>query len=509
MGSRSISISSTRPTRGRPGGRPSARSHGWSRRGWCEPSGVSNVNRAQLDEALEHAPVRAVEVALSVFDVRTLRGGIVDRCAEHGIALLAHSPLGGPAGPERLDRLDGVRAVADRHAATPAQIALAWLLDLHPTVVAIPGARTPEAARSVARAAHLRLEPEDRAILAQAVDAPSPRAPRKHARTGDVVVVMGIPGAGKSRVAGDYVARGYQRLNRDERGGSLRELATALDESLAAGERHVVLDNTYLTRAARSFVVEAAERHGLAARCLWLDTPLAQAQVNLASASSRLRLSALAGGAAGTCARAGARRPDLPDAGLPRARGARPGRGLRNRGADPVRARAAAGRTGAGVLVAAAALDRPGWRVALDGCDPDAPHLLFDWRPGGAVDAREPAARLARRSGAGSSPRSVRIRQGRRSAGAARRSRASPSRSRRGTASTSRGRPSWARALRTARSRPRSARAQSSSDSASCGRPPQQQPADSTGWMTGSPRRSGVLVFTALTIAPCIPSATA
>ena len=42
-----------------------------------------------------------------------------------------------------------------------------------------------------------------------------------------------------------------------------------------------MLDNTYLTRAARSHAVEAAARHGVPARCVWLDTPLAQAQVNL------------------------------------------------------------------------------------------------------------------------------------------------------------------------------------------------------------------------------------
>ena len=92
---------------------------------------------------------------------------------------------------------------------------------------------------------------------------------------------MGIPGAGKSRIAEEHVARGYLRLNRDELGGSLRDVAGALDEALAAGARRVVLDNTYLTRAARSHVVEAAGRHGAAARCIWLDTPLAQAQVNL------------------------------------------------------------------------------------------------------------------------------------------------------------------------------------------------------------------------------------
>src|SRR5690242_5502665 len=92
---------------------------------------------------------------------------------------------------------------------------------------------------------------------------------------------MGIPGAGKSRLAADYMESGYARLNRDERGGSLRALAAELDAELAADARRVVLDNTYLTRAARNRVIETAERHGAAARCVWLDTPLAQAQVNL------------------------------------------------------------------------------------------------------------------------------------------------------------------------------------------------------------------------------------
>jgi aryl-alcohol dehydrogenase-like predicted oxidoreductase len=41
--------------------------------------GVANVNRAQLDEALELAPIAAVQVALSVFDESALRGGVVER----------------------------------------------------------------------------------------------------------------------------------------------------------------------------------------------------------------------------------------------------------------------------------------------------------------------------------------------------------------------------------------------------------------------------------------------
>jgi predicted kinase len=92
---------------------------------------------------------------------------------------------------------------------------------------------------------------------------------------------MGIPGAGKTRRAEDYVARGYLRLNRDERGGSLRDLNRALDEALASGARRIVLDNTYLTRASRNHVIETASRHRAGIRCVWIDTPLAQAQVNL------------------------------------------------------------------------------------------------------------------------------------------------------------------------------------------------------------------------------------
>ena len=37
------------------------------------------------------------------------------------------------------------------------------------------------------------------------------------------------------------------------------------------------------------------------------------------------------------------------------------------------------------MLVAAAALGRPGWVEALAEADPRAPHLVFDWRPAGTA----------------------------------------------------------------------------------------------------------------------------
>ena len=238
--------------------------------------GVCNVNRSQLDEALGYAPIAAVQVALSRFDDRALRGGVLERCANLGITLIAHSPLGGPRRVRRLARDETLADVGRAHDATAEEVALAWLLGLDPVVVVIPGARSPGAARSAARAATLDLADEERTRLGR------PRTRRaRPTRRGDVVLVMGVQGAGKSRVAAELAGRGYLRLNRDERGGSLREVAAALDDALGSGTREVVLDNTYLTRASRSDVVETAARYGVPVRCVWLDTPLAQAQVNL------------------------------------------------------------------------------------------------------------------------------------------------------------------------------------------------------------------------------------
>ena len=73
---------------------------------------------------------------------------------------------------------------------------------------------------------------------------------------------MGMPGAGKSMLALDLEARGYERLNRDLRGGSLSDLVVALDAGLSDGRRRWVLDNTYPSRKSRNEVIECAWRHG-------------------------------------------------------------------------------------------------------------------------------------------------------------------------------------------------------------------------------------------------------
>jgi aryl-alcohol dehydrogenase-like predicted oxidoreductase len=348
--------------------------------------GVCNVTRAQLDEAVEVAAISAVQIALSVFDDTALRSGMVDRCAELGIALIAHSPLGGPRRAPRLGRRAELAEIAREHGITEAEASLAWILGLGPHVVAVAGARRPETARSLARAASVRLEEKAQTRL-------TPRRARGTRATGDreVVVVMGIPGAGKSRIAAAHVERGFTRLNRDERGGSLREIAAALDETLAGGTRRVVLDNTYLTRASRSHVLDVAARHGVSARCIWLDTPLAQAQVNLVERLlerfGRLpapdELDALSKTEPGVMAPTRQMRalrelePPGDDEGFTEV--------------ERVPFERTAGRGASAVLVAASAVtELPGE------LDRNAPHLVFDWRPGGVpADLEREVATLA------------------------------------------------------------------------------------------------------------------
>jgi aryl-alcohol dehydrogenase-like predicted oxidoreductase len=345
--------------------------------------GVANINRPQLEEALEITDVAAVQVALSPYDDRAVRGGLVAYSEQRGVTVMAHSPLGGPRRAAGLERRQALAGIAARRGATPAEIALAWLLDISPSVVPIPGARPPETARSAARAAKVRLDADDRVLLADG-RRPAPLARRRSVAGAEVVLLMGIPGAGKSRVAEQFVAKGHVRLNRDEVGGSLRQLASILDERLSDGEQRVVLDNTYLTRAARSYVVETATRHGASTRCVWIDTPLAQAQVNLVE---RLldRFGSLP--TLEETRRLSRREPGLlmPTSQMRALRELEPpsaDEGFAAIEVVPFSRLARPGRAGRGVFVAAAALERPGWKAVIRRGATRAPHLVFDWTPG-------------------------------------------------------------------------------------------------------------------------------
>jgi aryl-alcohol dehydrogenase-like predicted oxidoreductase len=335
--------------------------------------GLCNVNRRQLDEALELAPIAAVQVALSPGELGALRGGVVERCAALGITVLAHSPLGGPGRAPRLARDPRFAAAAARLGVSAQEVALAWLRRLDAAIVPVAGATRVESAAALARAARLELGEEDAARL-PAPHARPPAPPADSERR--VVLVMGPQGAGKTTAAARWTGEGHERLNRDERGGTLRALARVLDARLAGGARRLVLDNTYLTRAQRREIIDAAWRHGAAVNGVWLDAPLEVAQANVVR-----RMLAHHGRLLEPGEMRRADRPEsLPPAALLRAR-----RELEPPVADegfatlevvPVAPRPSGSR--AGVFVAAEALPAARW-PAGEG----AARLVFAWRPEG------------------------------------------------------------------------------------------------------------------------------
>ena len=66
---------------------------------------------------------------------------LVDFCREREIAFVAFFPLGSAfaGGPAKLAADPAVAAVADKHGATPSQVALAWLLARYDRMLLIPG----------------------------------------------------------------------------------------------------------------------------------------------------------------------------------------------------------------------------------------------------------------------------------------------------------------------------------------------------------------------------------
>jgi aryl-alcohol dehydrogenase-like predicted oxidoreductase/histidinol phosphatase-like enzyme/predicted kinase len=251
--------------------------------------GLCNVTVGQIVDARRIADIESVQVELSVWQDAHFLSGVAEYCARHRLTLLAYRPLGGRRSRARTAADPALAEVAARHAATPAEIALAWLADLSDVIVPLPGATREETARSAARAIGLALTDEDRRLLDARFPAGASlrrghdRVAVSHVRQdAEVVLVMGLPAAGKTTFSERLVARGYRRLNRDDRGGRVRGLLPALDAALAAGERQIVLDNTYVSRKSRAEVVRAAADRGVAVRCVWLSTPVEDAQVNAA-----------------------------------------------------------------------------------------------------------------------------------------------------------------------------------------------------------------------------------
>jgi aryl-alcohol dehydrogenase-like predicted oxidoreductase len=117
--------------------------------------GVSNFNVKQLERARKVATIVSVQNRFSLAD----RGSedVLAHCEKLGIAFLPWYPLGDGAAL----KLSRVRKLAEKRKATPAQIAIAWLLAKSPVMLPIPGTGKVAHLEENMAAARLKLSKED------------------------------------------------------------------------------------------------------------------------------------------------------------------------------------------------------------------------------------------------------------------------------------------------------------------------------------------------------------
>ncbi len=152
--------------------------------------GLSEVTVEELDRAHAIHPVASVQSEFSLW-TRDRLEDVLPWCREHGATLIPYAPLGrgyltGTVTAATFDDRDfrarnprftresleanlaiveRVKAVAERLEATPAQVALAWVLAQDERIVPIPGTKRVERLHENAAAAALRLSAADLADL--------------------------------------------------------------------------------------------------------------------------------------------------------------------------------------------------------------------------------------------------------------------------------------------------------------------------------------------------------
>lgn len=139
-------------------------------RGLIRQIGLSNVNRDELDLALEElggpddGGVVSVQNELSPRYRADL--DVLQRCETESIAFLPWSPLGGSTHAKDVGaRFAAFAEVGEEVGASPQEVALAWLLKMSPVIIPIPGATRPKTVASIVRAVDLVLSDDQFARL--------------------------------------------------------------------------------------------------------------------------------------------------------------------------------------------------------------------------------------------------------------------------------------------------------------------------------------------------------
>ncbi len=158
--------------------------------------GVSNFTPEMMEECLRYGSVASNQPPYSLLR-RDIEKDVLPFCRDHGIGILAYSPLAhglltGKIDPNRVfpdgdlrknhpwfspqnrkrvaDFLDRIKPIADGHGATFGQLAVAWVIAQSGVTSALVGARNPEQVEENAKAAEILLSQEELNVVRQAAE---------------------------------------------------------------------------------------------------------------------------------------------------------------------------------------------------------------------------------------------------------------------------------------------------------------------------------------------------
>jgi aryl-alcohol dehydrogenase-like predicted oxidoreductase len=158
-------------------------------------AGVSNFDVPLLERAASVRHIDSLQPKYNLFD-RSVESDILPYCREHGIGVVAYSPLasgllGGRYTPEttfgagdwrasnpdfsgeglrrNVERVERLKEIAARHGKTVAQLAIAWVLSTPGVTSAIVGARRPDHITTAIPAAGWHLDEQVRQEIEQSM----------------------------------------------------------------------------------------------------------------------------------------------------------------------------------------------------------------------------------------------------------------------------------------------------------------------------------------------------
>jgi aryl-alcohol dehydrogenase-like predicted oxidoreductase len=117
--------------------------------------GLSNVTVRQLEQARKLVPIVSVQNRYSIGERSS--EDVLQACEKLGIAFLPWYPLGDRSAL----KLSRVKKLAEKIKATPAQVAIAWLLAKSPVMLPIPGTSQVKHLEENVAAARLKLSKDD------------------------------------------------------------------------------------------------------------------------------------------------------------------------------------------------------------------------------------------------------------------------------------------------------------------------------------------------------------